>query len=152
MYPLMGPMPVEDVTGHAVAVQVLLASREAGKYHADHSQYERIRRYCSVFSNCWLALVKGAAVNISTSRDQRGQSVLLTTCPTDSEWFKRFDKGLRKRMGQDVCSQLGFSIQVMLEMMKRLEGLWMSLDPGEDKDNALGTMVYAVVCYTNALR
>jgi hypothetical protein len=41
MFPLMGPMPLEDVMVHAVAVQVLLALREAdGKYHLDHSQYE----------------------------------------------------------------------------------------------------------------
>jgi hypothetical protein len=109
MYPTMGPMPLEDVTGHSVAVQILLASREAGKYHVDHSQYETIRKHRSAFSNCWLALEKGSRVNISTGRDQRGQSILLTTCPTDSEWFKKpFDKGLKKRMGQDVRSQLGF--------------------------------------------
>jgi hypothetical protein len=70
MYPLMGPMPLEDVTGHAVAVQILLASREAGKYHADHSQYETIRKYRSALWNCWLASVRGAAVSISTNRDQ----------------------------------------------------------------------------------
>jgi hypothetical protein len=38
MYPTKGPMPLEDVTGNSVAGQVLLASRELGKYHADHSQ------------------------------------------------------------------------------------------------------------------
>jgi hypothetical protein len=41
MYPIMGPMPLEDVTGedvtgHSIAAQILLASREAGKYHVDH--------------------------------------------------------------------------------------------------------------------
>jgi hypothetical protein len=152
MYPTMGPMPLEDVTGHSVAVQVLLASREAGKYHADHSQYETIRKYRSAFSNCWLASEKGSRVNISTGRDQKGQSILLTTCPTDSEWYKRFDKGLKKRMGQDVRSQLGFSIQVMKEMMRRLELLWDGLPEGEEKDDVLGAIVYALVSYCNALR
>ena len=152
MYPSMGPMPLEDVTGHAVAVQVLLASREAGKYHLDHAQYETIRKYRSVFANCWLSSVKGSAVNISTGRDQRGQPVLLSNCPTDSEWYKRFDKGLKKRMGQDVRSQLGFSIQVMLVMMDRLEERWMELAPGEEKDDVLGVIVYSLICYCNALR
>jgi hypothetical protein len=151
-FPVMGPMPVDDVTGHAVAVHVLLASRETGRYHADHKQYETIRKHRSVFSNLWNASARGAAVNISIGKDTRGQSLLLTACPTDSEWYKRFDKGLRKRMGQDVRSQLGFSIGVMTVMMRRLELLWNESPPGDEKDDVLGAMVYSVISYCNALR
>jgi hypothetical protein len=55
-------------------------------------------------------------------------------------------------MGQDVRSQLGFSIQVMVVMMKRLEERWLELQAGEDKDDVLGAIVYAVISYCNALR
>jgi hypothetical protein len=125
----MGPMPLYDVTGYSLAVQILLASMEAEKYHADHSQYKTIHKHCLAFSNCLFALEKGSRVNILTGQDQRGQLILLTTCPIDLEWvFKHFYKGLKKQMGalkkqmgQDVQSQLGFSLRVMQEMMKRLE-------------------------------
>jgi hypothetical protein len=149
---VMGPMPVDDVTGHAVAVHVLLASRETGRYHADHKQYETIRKHRSVFSNLWNASARGAAVNISIGKDTRSQSLLLSACPTDSEWYKRFDKGLRKRMGQDVRSQLGFSIGVMTVMMRRFELLWNESPPGDEKDDVLGVMAYSVISYCNALR
>jgi hypothetical protein len=90
-------------------------------------------------------------VNILIGKDTRGQSLLLSACPTDSEWYKRFDKGLRKRMGQDVCSQLGFSIGVMTVMMRRLELLWNESPPGNEKDDVLGAMAYSVISYCNAL-
>jgi hypothetical protein len=59
---VMGPMPVDDVTGHAVAVHVLLALRETGQYHADHKQYETIRKHRSAFSNLWNASARRAAL------------------------------------------------------------------------------------------
>jgi hypothetical protein len=151
-FPDMGPMPVNDVKGHVVAVHVLLASRETGRYHADHKQYETIRKYRSAFSNLWNASARGAAVNISIGKDTRGQSLLLSACPTDPEWYKRFDKGLRKRMGQDVRSQLGFSIGVMTVMMRSLGILWNESPPGDEKDDVLGAMAYSVISYCNALR
>ena len=55
-------------------------------------------------------------------------------------------------MGQDVRSQLGFSIQVMKVMMKRLEQLWIDSPPGEEKDDVLGAIAYSVISYCNALR
>jgi hypothetical protein len=41
----------------------------------------------------------------------------------------------------------------MKEMMRRLELLWNSLPPGEEMDDVLGSIVYALlVSYCNALR
>jgi hypothetical protein len=47
---------------------------------------------------------------------------------------------------------LGFSIQVMKVMMRRLEQLWLGLPPGEERDDVLGAITYAVISYCNALR
>jgi hypothetical protein len=55
-------------------------------------------------------------------------------------------------MGQDVRSQLGFSIGVMTVMMRRLELLWNESLPGDEKDDVLGAMAYSVISYCNALR
>jgi hypothetical protein len=40
----------------------------------------------------------------------------------------------------------------MEEMIKRLELLWNSMPPGEEKDDVFGSIVYALVSYCNALR
>jgi hypothetical protein len=55
-------------------------------------------------------------------------------------------------MGQDVRPQLGFSIEVMLVMVGRLERLWRELQDGDEKDDVIGALAYAVVSYCNALR
>jgi hypothetical protein len=44
IFPRLGPMPVEDVTGHRVAVYMLLDSLKEGKYFKDHKQYDLIRK------------------------------------------------------------------------------------------------------------
>lgn len=123
-FPEMGLMSIEDVMGHVVVVKVLLALREAGQYQMDHKQYDNICKQQSVFSNLWHASARGAALNILIGRDTRGQSMLLTSCPMDSEWWKRFDKGLIVELGQNVRSQSGFSIGVRTVMIRRLELLW----------------------------
>lgn len=152
MFPNLGPMPLEDIWGHGVAIMMLMASRAKGRYHEDHLQFDTIRKFRSIYHNIWDASVAGSAFNISTGRNKRGESVLLTRCPTESEWYKRFDKGLRKRMGQDIRSQLGFSINVMLVMQSKLKELWEGLPDGEYKDDVLGAWAYAEIEYCNALR
>jgi hypothetical protein len=80
---------------------------------------------------------------LSAGRDRRGKAAVLTTCPTESKRFKHFNKGLVKRMGQDVRSQLGLSIQVMLALMESLETNWLEARPGPHKDNLFGTAAYS---------
>jgi hypothetical protein len=151
-FPDLGPMPLEEITGHGVAATVLLASKEPGKYHVDHSQYELVPKYRSAFSSVWQAGCSGAGFSVSTGRNKSGQSVLLTLCPTESEWYKRVDTGLKKRTGQDIRSQLGFSIEVMLVMLERMESRYTTLTEGDDRDDVLGAMTYACISYCNALR
>jgi hypothetical protein len=45
----------------------------------------------------------------------------LSKGPTSSRWMRRFTKGARKRMRQDVRSDLAISIEVMLKLMEYLE-------------------------------
>jgi hypothetical protein len=69
-YPQLGPMPLRDVTGHSVAIQVVLASREKGRYHDDHQQYESawfLRRGHEDYSQ----KAGGGMENLSGSRSKR---------------------------------------------------------------------------------
>ena len=150
--PELGPMPMADVIGQGVAAQVLLASLEEGKHYKDHKQHDTVRKLRSVCSSLWMASQAGSAHVSSTCRNHKGESVLLTSSPTDSEWHKRFDRGLVKRMGQDVRPQLGFSIDVMLILMKRLERLWEETVDERSKDAMLGAATRAFFEHVNELR
>jgi hypothetical protein len=59
---------------------------------------------------------------------------------------------MKKRIGQDVWPQLGFSVEVMLALLTRLEERWMALPNGNLKDDTLGALAYSSLLFTNALR
>jgi hypothetical protein len=151
-FPSLGPMPLADLTGHGVAAQELIASTRSGRYHAEYSQFDTVRKLRSSYSSLWRSSSQGAAFNLTAGRDSRGVSVNLSDCPTDSDWFNRFTQGMRKRMGQDVRPQLGISVEVVLVLLKRLEEKWKILPGGHLKDNMLGALAYSSLSFTNALR
>jgi hypothetical protein len=151
-YPALGPMPLEDLAGYGIACQELMASTRPGTYHASHSQFDTVRKLRSSFANLWALSLKGASLNLSAGRDKKGNSTILSDCPTESEWFNRFTLGMKKRMGQDVRPQLGFSVEVMLMLLKRLEERWRAEPNGRLKDDTLGALAYSSISFTNALR
>jgi hypothetical protein len=150
--PSLGPMPLADLTGHGVAALQLMASIRPGRYHKDHSQFDTVRKLRSAYSSLWGASSHGAAFNFSAGRDGRGVPIIISDCPSESDWFSRFSQGMKKRMGQDVRPQLGFSVEVMLMLLRRLEEGWKALPDGHLKDDTLGALAYASLSFTNALR
>jgi hypothetical protein len=150
-YPLLGPMPVDDVIGHRAAIHMLLYSLEAGAYSQDHKQFDTIRKMRSAFSNAWGASARGTLFNISTGKEDRRKD-RLTQCPTDSEWFGRFQLGCKKRMGQDVRPQLGLSIGVMKEYMDRLESKWLVSIDDQERDLLCAVGAYSALSYAASLR
>jgi hypothetical protein len=150
-YEPLGPMPVDDLTGHRAAIQMLLCSLEAGAYSKDYKQFDTIRKLRSSFSNAWGASARGMLFNVSTGKEDRKKD-RLTQCPTDSEWFGRFQLGCKKRMGQDVRPQLGLSIDVMKEYMKRLENKWLLTNDDDERDLLCSVGAYSAMTYAASLR
>jgi hypothetical protein len=144
-------MPVADITGHRAAIQMLLCSLEPGAYSENYKQFETIRKLRSAFSNVWGASSRGTCFNISNGMEDKHKQ-RLTQCPTDSEWFARFNLGCKKRMGQDVRPQLGLSIEVMLEYMKRLDSKLLQAVDEEESDLICSVGAYSVLTYASSLR
>jgi hypothetical protein len=144
-------MPVEDLTGHRAAIHMLLTLLEPGAYSKNYKQFDTIRKMRSAFSNAWGASAKATLFNISTGKEDRRKD-RLTRCPTDSEWFGRFQLGCKKRMGQDVRPQLGLSIDVMKEYMDRLEAKWLSVTDQDTQDLLCAVGAYSVTSYAASLR
>jgi hypothetical protein len=49
-YPKLGPYPLEDTFGYAVAIHMLEKSREKGKRGRDYQQFAKIRRLRAGYS------------------------------------------------------------------------------------------------------
>jgi hypothetical protein len=149
-YERLGPMPVDDLTGHRAAIQMLLYSLEGGTYSKDYKRFEMIRKMKSSFSNAWGASAQGMLFNVSTGKEDRKKD-RLTQCPTDLEWFGRFHLGCKKLMGQDICPQLGLSIDIMKEYMERLELKWLFAMDKEDQDSLCAVGAYSALSYAASL-
>jgi hypothetical protein len=67
----VGPMPIDDITGHRAVIHMLLCSLEEGTYSKDCKQFDTIQMIRSSFSNAWGALAKGMTLNVSTERKTR---------------------------------------------------------------------------------
>jgi hypothetical protein len=115
-------MSVADITGHHAVIQMLLCSLEPREYLENYKQFKTIRKLCLACLNVWGASSRGTCFNISNGMEDKHKQ-RLTQCLTDSEWSARINLnlGCKKQMGQDVHPQLGLSIEVMLEYMKRLD-------------------------------
>jgi hypothetical protein len=130
---------------------MLLCSLEEGTYSKDYKQFDTIRKMRTAFSNAWGASAKSMLFNVSSGKEDRKKD-RLTQCPTDSEWFGRFNLGCKKRMGQDVRPQLGLSIDVMTEFMNRMEMRWQSTAGTLAQDLVGAVGAYSVLSYVASLR
>jgi hypothetical protein len=129
-----------------------MAATRPGSYHSSHSQFDTIRKLRSALSSLWMASAQGASYNLSSGRDRRGYPIILTDCPTESEWFKRFSQGMRKRMGQDVRPQLGFLCGGHGDAAQKIRRPMEGSAKRDCKDDTLGSLVYSSLSFTNALR
>lgn len=116
--PWMGPFPLRDVLGYAGAVSMLVKSMWAGRY-ADYTQFETIQNLRLAMSNLESASTAGATSAMVVGKDFH--TAVIMQSPTRTEWFKKFALSCLKRMGQVVRSDLAVTIEVMLELMARLE-------------------------------
>jgi len=111
--PRMGPYPVGDTFGMKVAVCMLVRSLDPGK-NEPTVQFGTMRKLRSAYSNAWNASAMGMS---------------CIPCPTDSYWFKRFMLGSHKRMGDEVKTDFGLSLPVVLEILKNLSRDWNNTPP-----------------------
>lgn len=97
--PRLGWPIVEDrVVGMGVAVNTLIASLRPGK-HANHLQWDSMRKSTTWWNNAHNA-GEGYSNKTVFARDER--RVVASTSPTAGEWYTRFMRGAKSRMGQIV--------------------------------------------------
>lgn len=110
--PQMGPIPLVDVFGYAVAVNMLTKSLQVGCY-VEYMQFGMICKLRLAYANWYHTLLDG-----NTAVKYLGQyfcSLVITCCHTQSDGFEKFTLGCLKRIGQVVRS-----MEVALEFLVRL--------------------------------
>jgi hypothetical protein len=149
LLPPMGPFPLKDKHGMGLAVCVLMRSLDEGKNEAT-LQFSTTTKMKSAFSNVWKASIRGGEGAVVV-RDMTKS--FHSTCPSHGEFFERFSKGLHERMGDKVRQDVGVSIELMHELMKRYDERW--LRAGADRvqqKRILFPALFCVVAFCCALR
>lgn len=90
--PPMGPFPLEDVVGMAVAVAVLDRSLDAG-LHEEFVQWDTFRSMRSAVTNVTQAGVHGLQDVVGAYERNR---MWISGVPTHSFWFTQFMSGVHK--------------------------------------------------------
>ena len=116
----MGPWPVGDQVGFQLAIIMLRASQEKGRNSRDYVQYDSIRKLRSAFSTVHENSAS-AARDVDVFKGDMGQTFGVTNSNSDSYFFRKFCKGLEKRMGRLVIQNLGIGTDLMRILLNMLE-------------------------------
>lgn len=148
-YPPLGPFPVQDTLGYAVAVAMLLKSREPGRYAA-YQKYETIRKLRAAYFNVYMSSAGG----VSSLRSVGGERVKhqLNKCPTHSTWFERFAKGCLSRMGQIVKQDMAISLPVLHALLELLEEEWNLVESLGDRSLVASLGAFSVIAFCGSFR
>ena len=77
---------------------------------------------------------------------------MVTDCPTSSMWFDHFMMGCHSRMGDIVKKDFAVSIEVLHELMRRLDQDWDRATTAEEKLRTAEIGTFCVVCFCGMLR
>ena len=112
----VGPWPDTDWMGLQVAVELLRASQKQGRNDNSYVQFDSIRKIRSSYATMLQTSPLGLQNNL-LMKGPRGRSFGLTSSITDSIGFRMFMTGCEKRMGRLVIQELGFTVEVVMEML-----------------------------------
>jgi hypothetical protein len=135
-----GPFPVEDSMGMAAAIVIVQRSLARGRY-GPTVQYKTIRKFRAAASNIYHSSVIGQD---SVVMAQDTHKLKVTDCPTYSDFFERFNKGLHKRMGDVVQPNRAISHALLKAMLGLVEQDWQGALGGDKIKFALEGAFYTI--------
>jgi hypothetical protein len=151
-YELDGPLPEEDHCEYEVTVEMLLHSRQAGTYSESYTEFDRIRKLCSAFSNHCRASARSNCISMMALGGQKGNYQRFATDPCSLFWFYCFIEGAHHRMGQDWRPKKAIPVELLLLLLE-LANLKISKAVSlSGKNRWIVFRSYVTVCYTLSLR
>ena len=113
-----GPMPISDLTGMGVAVDMIVYSLTAKpRIPGQHFiQYATVRKVRSTYTCGWESSPRGLQEGSSFS--QGFGKATLTSCPTQQKWFGYFSLGMEARMGYSTTANKALRIGVVVRLLE----------------------------------
>jgi hypothetical protein len=141
-----GPFPPADTMGVGTAVIIVQRSLDKGRY-SDNVQYKTVRKFRAAASNIYHSSADGQGAMVM-AKDRR--KLQVTKCPTYSDFFERFNRGLHKQMGDIVCPDRAIAHAILKELMGAVERDWIRASDAARLNLALEGAFY-VLAFTLAL-
>jgi hypothetical protein len=148
-----GPLPSYDHCGYGVAIQLLLKSREPGKYHTSHQQWDTVRRMSTAYGNQVRASGVANSSTFSVGEADGKKYSRICEDPCSSLWYSRFSAGCKRRMGQDWRPDKAITPEIMKSLMTKIEERLESktLDASYRRRLVMAGAYFAI-CYVDSLR
>lgn len=148
-YPYREPMPLMDIMGIVPAMCFLEASRQPGRT-GRFVQWDTARKVTAAFSNLFQSGRDSLGAQVA-SKDAR--KLRITQCPTKSEFYERFHRGSRLRMGVERRQNYAMTSAILLALLETLEEAWQYSEVGsKERGDIEDTAVYASLTYVAGLR
>jgi len=148
-YPPLGPFPVEDSFGCAIAIAMLLKSRQPRRYAA-YQQFEMVHKLWAGFSNVFMTSVQGSASLRLMGGDKAKQH--LSDCPTNTLWLERFTKGCLSWMGQIVQQDRAVSLELMHALCSLLEKEWEAAEQAWQRAKIASIGAYCLIAFCGSFQ
>ena len=150
-FPPIGPYPLEDVLGYGVALVMVRSSLDAGRNNKNYKQFQTIQKFQSVVTNQYAVSVPSAYRTLALASADKQKVSAFSSCPTHSDWFKRFSSGCKTRMGEDVNKDKALSREILHEVLRECERR-VSVQRGEEQALTVSVATFLVVSFCASLR
>jgi hypothetical protein len=129
IFPALGPLPLKDVDGMGAAAIQLLKTLDPG-ITEPLVQYSTAKGITTALGAMWEVSVQSKEETVMVCDMSKSY---VTANPVKSQWYKRFLKGMHKRMGDKVKQDKAISIEQMCVLMDAFENGWTELGKNRRK-------------------
>jgi hypothetical protein len=116
-----GPMPLADLVGMGVAVNMLVYSLTAKPRISGQRfiQYSTVRKVRATHTCVWESSPRG--IEEGSSFSQGFGKATLTSCPTQQKWFSLFSLGIEARMGYSTRANKALLIKTVVHLLEMVK-------------------------------
>ncbi len=115
-YHARGPFPMSDLVGMDLAVDMLVKLLVAKGRIMEHIQFSTLWRLCATYTKNWESSPMGVSEGASFAK--RLGRIRQTSCPSQSEWFYNYLRGMEYQMGLQSQLNHGLLIGAIVHLLE----------------------------------
>ena len=145
-----GPFEIGDFVGMSLAVDILQESIHAVGRNEPTVQAETLRQLRATYTKNWDSSPRGVLEVASFGRG--AGRVRPTSCPSQSEWFADFWRGLEARMGHKSKANHAITITAMVHAIKYIKDDAADSPSIDEANYLLKVGAFLTICTAASLR